>query len=269
MTDPAEPLMIAADNLSLAWARLLVTLVERRGGEVSPLTLTITGFNENGVAAEIPAIRDAADALLEAEGKRDVENVAFTIFPERYWSLAGRDRSTFFDLYRDAFARIQEFNPSNNRRGSYFQRLVDLGGGGKGPDQLSWILDEYARRPTARRSKWQATTFDPVRDQRTIALQEFPCLQQVSFTFAGEEGLVLNAFYATQQIVHKGYGNYLGLCRLGAFMAHEMNRSLVRVNVFVGVAKMDKIGKSNPNFQRLLQVVRAQLDAAAAAKIAA
>jgi hypothetical protein len=80
---------------------------------------------------------------------------------------------------------------------------------------------------------------------------------------------VLNAFYATQQIVHKGYGNYLGLCRLGAFMAHEMGRRFVRLNVFVGVAKMDKIRKSNPNFQTLLGVTRAELATASRLKAAA
>lgn len=268
MSDLAEPVLITAENLSLAWAQVLQTLMARRGGEASPLTLSITGFNAAGEAAEIPAIRDALDALLEAEGKRKVENVAFTIFPERYWRLAGKDRKAFFDLYRDAFPRIQEFNPQNNRRGSYFQRLIDLGGDGKGPDQLTWILEEYDRRPTGRRSRWQATTFDPARDQSSTAQLEFPCLQQVSFTFSGKDGLVLNAFYATQQIVHKGYGNYLGLCQLGAFMAHEMERKLVRANIFVGVAKMDKIGKQNENLQKLLQVVRAET-AAATPKIAA
>lgn len=270
MSESAEPVTIVTDNLSLAWARLLETLVARGSGEISPLTLSITGFDSEGEAAEVPAIRQALDELLAAEDKRDVENVAFTIFPERYWRLAAKDRQAFFDLYRDAFARIQEFNPRNNRRGSYFQRLIDLGGDGKGPDQLSWMIKEYHDHPgSRRRSKFQATTFDPVRDHTSSAQLEFPCLQQISITFAGKDGLILNAFYATQQIVHKGYGNYLGLCRLAAFMAHEMERKLERVNVFVGVAKIDKIGKTNPNLQRLLAVVRAELSAAERLKAAA
>jgi hypothetical protein len=268
MNDLANPLLITADNLSLAWAQVLEALMARRGGEISPLTLSITGFSAEGQVPEISAIREALDALLESEGNRSVENVAFTIFPERYWQLAGRDRKAFFDLYREAFPRIQQFNPRNNRRGSYFQRLVDFDGDGKGMDQLTWILDEYARRPTGRRSRWQASTFDPVRDLSSTAQLEFPCLQQISFTFTGKDGLVLNAFYATQQLIHKGYGNYLGLCQLGAFMAHEMGRKLVRTNVFVGVAKMDKISKQNEGLQKLLKVMRAEV-VAAAAKIGA
>ena len=32
----------------------------------------------------------------------------------------------------------------------------------------------------------------------------------------------MTGFYATQYVVERAYGNYLGLCRLGEFMAHEM-----------------------------------------------
>lgn len=70
---------------------------------------------------------------------------------------------------------------------------------------------------------------------------------------------MVNAFYATQQVVHKGYGNYLGLGRLGAFMASQMHRRLERLNIFVGIAKMDKIGKTDGDFAEMLTTVRAQL----------
>lgn len=260
MSKTAAPEMIVAANLSLAWAAVLDRLAQPGVDAISPLSLSITGFDENGVAAEIPAIRSAIDGLLRAKGKRDVENVAWTIFPERYWRMSDGDREAFFDMFREAFPRVQEFNPQNNRRGSYFQRMVDFDGGAEGFNQLKWILDEYDRNPTGRRSKWQATTFDPYRDMLTTAQLEFPCLQQLSFTFSGD-GLVVNAFYATQQIVHKGYGNYLGLARLGAFMASQMKRRFERLNVFVGIAKMDKIGKTDADFARLLDIIRAELAA--------
>lgn len=259
MSKIAVPEMITARNLSLGWAAVLDRLAMPGIHGISPLALSITGFDEKSVAAEIPKIRMAVDALLKAKGKRDVENVAWTIFPERYWKMSEGDRESFFALFRDTFRRVQEFNPQNNRRGSYFQRLVDFEGADKGFNQLKWILDEYDRNPSGRRSKWQATTFDPKRDMLTTAQLEFPCLQQVSFTFSGDAGLVVNAFYATQQIVHKGYGNYLGLARLGAFMASQMDRQLERLNVFVGIAKMDKIGKTDADFSKLLATVRGEL----------
>jgi len=251
--------MITATDLSLGWAAVLDRLATPGVDEISPLSLSITGFDKNGMATERPKIRAAIDELLNAKGKRDTENVAWTIFPERYWRMSGGDREAFFALFRDAFQRIQQFNPQNNGRGSYFQRMVDFEGGGKGFNQLKWILDEHDRNPRGRRSKWQATTFDPTRDMLTTALLEFPCLQQVSFAFSGDAGLVLNSFYATQQIVHKGYGNYLGLARLGAFMASQMGRQFERLNVFVGIAKMDKIGKTDPDFTKMLAAVRNEL----------
>jgi hypothetical protein len=262
MTKIAEPETIIATNLSLGWARVLDRLARPGVDAISPLSLSITGFDNDGRAIEVPPIRKAIDTLLAAKGKRDVENVAWTIFPERYWLLAEGDRGAFFEMFREAFPRIQDFNAQNNRRGSYFQRMVDYEGGDEGFNQLGWILDEYDRNPSGRRSKWQATTFDPRRDMLTTAQLEFPCLQQVSFTFSGDDGLVVNAFYATQQIVHKGYGNYLGLARLGAFMASQMRRRLERLNVFVGIAKMDKIGKTDGDFAAMLATVRAELAAA-------
>lgn len=259
MTKIVAPETIVATNLSLGWAAVLDRLARPGVEAISPLTLSITGFDDDGLATEVPAIRTAIDDLLSAKGKRKVENVAWTIFPQRYWTMARGNRTAFFQMFCEAFSRIQQFNPQNNRRGSYFQRLVDFEGSGKGFNQLAWLLDEYDRNPNGRRSKWQATTFDPYRDMLATAQLEFPCLQQVSFTFSGKNGLVVNAFYATQQIVHKGYGNYLGLARLGAFMASQMHRRLERLNVFVGIAKMDKIGKTDGDFAKMLSTVRAEL----------
>lgn len=262
MSKLAEPETIVAANLSLGWASVLDRLARPGVEAISPLTLSITGFNDQGVAAEVPAIRAAVDTLLAAKGKRDVENVAWTIFPERYWQMAEGNRAEFFKIFLEAFPRIQDYNPQNNKRGSYFQRMIDFEGSGAGFNQLAWVLDEYDRNPSGRRSKWQATTFDPYRDMLTTAQLEFPCLQQVSFTFSGDDGLIANAFYATQQIVHKGYGNYLGLGRLGTFMASQMKRRLERLNIFVGIAKMDKIGKTDGDFATMLATVRAELEAA-------
>ena len=101
----------------------------------------------------------------------------------------------------------------------------------------------------------QASTFDPGRDHVASAQLGFPCLQQVSFE-PTPAGLVTNAFYATQQIFDKAYGNYLGLAQLGAFIAHEMGISLARLNVMVGVAKLDRINKSDADLVPLVAAAR-------------
>jgi len=98
---------------------------------------------------------------------------------------------------------------------------------------------------------FQATTFDPARDHTASALIGFPCLQHVSFVPTAA-GLVANAFYATQQLFDRAYGNYLGLAQLAAFMAHEMKIPLARLNVTVGVAKLERISKSDPALKPLI-----------------
>lgn len=255
-----QPLALSADNLSLGWAKVMMALTRPGITRITPLMLTVRGFASDGTAAEVPAIREAVDAFLVAQEKRDTENVAFTIFPQRYWDMSGGDREAFYDLFIESFQRIQTFNPRNNKRGSYFQRLVDFHGGGQGPNQLKWMIDEYLEHPNARRtSKFQATTFDPERDYTSAGQLEFPCLQQVSFVFE-DSALHLNAFYATQQIARKGYGNYLGLARLGAFVAGQIGLSFEQLNIFVGVAKMD-VAKSDADLETLMAVVNAHAGA--------
>lgn len=255
----STPRLIDASGLSIGWALVLKELSVPGVKALTPLTLSITGFDDDGYPIENRNIRAALDEMLEGSGKRSCENVSFTIFPERYYRMAEGNRAEFFEMYRDAFQRIQQFNPFNNKRGSYFQRMVDYEGGGNGFNQLEWILDEYERRPIGRRSRWQVTTFNPSRDFSTTAQLEFPCLQQVSFTFSPNDGLIVNAFYATQQIIRKGYGNYLGLSRLGRFMANEMGLRMERVNVFVGVAQADDLKKTDPDFRKLMDVIDTEL----------
>jgi hypothetical protein len=54
----------------------------------------------------------------------------------------------------------------------------------------------------------------------------------------------------------KGYGNYLGLARLAAFMAHEMVMPLARLNVMVGIEKLDEIPKTDASMTPLIAAAR-------------
>jgi hypothetical protein len=246
-----EPVMINDTNLSRAWSRLLLGVLDGAGTEVSPLVLSVTGFGERGTVPEAPPVRQALDQLLKRKGRLNVEDVAFTIFPQRLWEMSRGDRARLFALYRATFPRWQAMNKKANGRGLYFERMVMYGRGPCDGNQLEWILSQYGSRAGVRRSMLQATTFDPARDHVASAQLGFPCLQQVSFE-PTTAGLVVNAFYATQQIFDKAYGNYLGLSQLGAFMAHEMDMPLARMNVMVGVAKLERITKSDPDFAPLV-----------------
>jgi hypothetical protein len=259
-----EPVLISDDNLSRAWSRLLLRVLDCAGTEVSPLVLSVTGFDGNGVVPEDPAVRQAVDQLLKRKGRLKVEDVAFTIFPQRLWEMSRGDRARLFTLYRATFPRWQAMNKKANGRGLYFERMVMYGRGPCDGNQLEWILSQYGSRAGVRRSMLQATTFDPGRDHVASAQLGFPCLQQVSFE-PTTAGLVVNAFYATQQIFDKAYGNYLGLAQLGAFMAHEMDMPLARLNVMVGVAKLERITKSDPDFAPLVAAAEALVSGPVAA----
>jgi hypothetical protein len=203
-------------------------------------------------------VRRSLDKLLQCKGKLIVDDVAFTIFPQRLWEMSRGDRTRLFALYRATFPRWQAMNKKANGRGLYFERLVMYGRGPCDGNQLEWILSQFNSRVGVRRSLLQATTFDPERDHVASAQLGFPCLQQVSFE-PTPAGLVVNAFYATQQIFDKAYGNYLGLAQLGAFMSPEMGLPLARLNVMVGVAKLERISKSDIDFAPLVAAAKTLL----------
>ncbi len=248
------PMLIDDNNLSRAWSRLLLQAVDQGGTEIAPLILSVSGFGKNGSVPEDAAVRDTLDLVLRRRGRLVVEDVAFTIFPQRLWEMSKKDCDRFFTLYRGTFPRWQALHRRENRRGHYFERMTMYGRGPCDGNQLKWILSRFKRG--VRRSMLQATTFDPGRDHVPDPRLGFPCLQQVSFE-PTSAGLVTNAFYATQQIFDKAYGNYLGLAQLGAFMAEQMDMPLARLNVMVGVSKLDGVCKSDPDLIPLLAAARA------------
>ena len=257
------PELIIDTNLSTAWERLLLRVLDGAGTEVAPLVLSISDFDQNGKVSEDPTVRNALDELLTQKGRVNVEDVAFTIFPERIWKMSRGDRKRLFSLYRASLPRWKFINRTANGRGMYFERLVKYGRGPCDGNQLEWILTQFNSRKGVRRSMLQATTFDPARDHVASAQLGFPCLDHVSFVPTGA-GLVVNASYATQQIFDKAYGNYLGLTQLGAFMAEEMGMPFARLNVMVGVAKLERIKKSDEGLVRLSAAARIRMSRAAA-----
>src|ERR1041385_5527044 len=87
------PVVIDDTNLSRAWARLLLRVLNGGGTEVAPLILSLSGFAENGIAIEDPAVRRSLDGLLTRKGRLIIDDVAFTIFPQRLWEMSRGDRT--------------------------------------------------------------------------------------------------------------------------------------------------------------------------------
>lgn len=260
--EASAPVVIEGTNLSWVWAEAVRRIQGRRGHTISPLVVSLRGFDSAGNPHEDAALRQGLDTLLAAKGEWDIETVAFTIFPERLWQIAGGDRARLFDIYRRSFPRYRAMNKQLNGRGLYFERLTMFPGAPCNGNQLEFIIGQYAGRKAVRDTMLQASVFDPARDHTGSARLGFPCLQHVSF-IPTNEGLVTNAFYATQQLFNKAYGNYLGLAQLGRFVAKECGMAPAGLNVYVGVAKLEGIAKTDARLVALVNGAGPDAQAAA------
>jgi len=236
-----EPMVVSETNLSLAWGRVFLKMLERGIKEISPVLVTIRGF-PNGLPAEREDIRNALDKELQRPGTRlNCTRVASTIFPLSLWNPEV-PRAHLYERYERIWAHIRRC-PANYR-GTYFQRLVLFAENGRRCNQLEHIINVW-KAGSPRRSALQASIFDPLRDHSPAPMLGFPCLQHVTFAPIGSNGLCATGFYATQYIFERAYGNYLGLCWLGRFMAHEVGLELAQVNCITGIALLGKAGKES------------------------
>jgi hypothetical protein len=210
-------------------------LTRGRPHEVAPLVVSITGFNHS-VPIEDAGVRKSLDALLESSGLQSCHTVANTIFPESLWNPK-RPRQLLFDRYKMSLPRLRKAS-KKNRRGLYFQRLIEGGPPGH-ENQLDYVIRSYVGRKSIRRSALQTAVFDAKLDLTGAAQLGFPCLQHVTFA-PTKQGLQVNAFYATQYALERAYGNYLGLCGLGRLVAHEFRMPLARVTCFTGIMMRDQ-----------------------------
>jgi thymidylate synthase len=267
-------------DLATAWAKGYLHMRSLRSKEIAPFAVSI--HSPSGIvlpdSLEHPMVR-ALDTCLQKDGEdyQTVEMVAFTLFPERLWKLSAGDRLEF---YREAMRNLRTFTtwePTKNRGGLYYGRLFGFGvdhrtgrslgykaakamedaGGNQVEHVIRQLTKSVEKKRSVARMQLQAATFDPLRDLTTSGQPSFPCLQHIAFNTDIENGcLELSAFYATQQLYVKAYGNWLGLCRLGAFIAEQSGLKLTRFTCFANVQKMDKSPKAGPERAALLQEAR-------------
>ncbi|MCX6641982.1 MAG: hypothetical protein NTV15_01150 [Candidatus Bathyarchaeota archaeon] len=261
------PLIASDANISLAWGRAFLLSLNSTGN-LPPMVVNIGGFNGNVV--ENPTIRQAVDVALANHGLESVGNTSSTIFPFRIWCRRGIPRDSFFKWYEDIlYPRIRKRRRAN-QYGVYFYRMIHFVGSKDNPpggqvlsiNQLEYVISCFrrarARGLGIRNSALQVACFDPLKDDTGQPLRGFPCLQQVGFTYNGDD-LSVHAFYPTEFIVDRGYGNYLGLCHLGIFMAEQMGLNFAQLYCYIGRPILGSIIKSE--LTALVSVVREVLRA--------
>jgi hypothetical protein len=223
-------------NLSQAWVQAVDLASRTRKKEATPLVVSITGFSSAGDFQEDPYVRAQLDKYLLEAGKQTVQSVANTLFPTSLWNR-NVPRGHLFERYIRMLPKLRA-SSTKNKRGLYFERMITGGPNGR-DNQLEFALSEFTRRKGVRRSILQVGVFQPSVDHSASALIGFPCLQHVTFA-PTEQGLSVNAFYAAQYLVERAYGNYVGLCRLGQFVAHELRIPLARFTCFTGIAELER-----------------------------
>lgn len=253
----SEPMTIEQNDISTAWAKSLLRLHKRGVKEISPLVVTVK--MDSFAVPEAQDIRNELDeciAALKTSGVnkltklQPVHTVANTIFPCSFWNQdAENDAELLYSRFERAWPRIKRC--AQNRRGSYFRRLTAFrSDGDKAPiNQLAHIVETY-QRGNHRRSALQASVFDPTLDHKHNRVLGFPCLHQVAFAPVDNEGLSVTGFYATQYAFDRAYGNYLGLCHLGNFVAAQLGLTLVRMTCVAATALL-----GTPNKEHLAELV--------------
>ncbi len=227
---------INEENLSIAWAKAFVAAMEHP--EISPMTITVTGLN-NECIPEYEEIRKGVDVSLATNSLQSCHTVANTIFPKSLWNR-NKERTLLYKRYLRSLKQIRKCK--GNCNGIYFERLIAYGE--NKINQLEYIIETYTIKSNHRRSALQASLYDPTCDATDQRQRGFPCLQQVGFSRIGKSGLCVTGYYPKEHILDRGYGNYLGLCRLGQFMASEMGLELAQMTCFVGVACVGNLAKT-------------------------
>ncbi|MGH9352993.1 MAG: thymidylate synthase [Terriglobia bacterium] len=223
-------------NLSLAWAEVFFKFMEPGRSELAPAVITISKFDERSLPVQIPEIQRAVDAV----NGQSCRTIASTIFPSSLWSPGIEDDAQrLYDRYDRVWPVVSKCRP--NSKGVYFRRLTAFSPAGSANDlapvnQLKHIIETY-KQGNHRHSALQASIFDPTRDHTHSRQRGFPCLQQVAFGVS-DGTLEVTGFYALQHHVPKAYGNYLGLCWLGRFMAKQMGLRLSQVTCIASCLKL-------------------------------
>lgn len=227
--------MKAVSCLSTEWLRLGMMCLGSPHHEVSPAVAVIP-VEPNQAYNDDPCRRDL-DGILDEFGYGSTDTVATTIFPHYLWNPKA-PRSELFERYFRLLPRIRKVN----KRGVYFERLISYPGvkGQRGFNQLDHIISTYAHG-NHRRSALQGSVIDPVQDLNNDSpVLGFPCMNQVGFLpDPVNKKLTVTAYYPMQYLFRRAYGNYLGLMRLGCFMAHEMGFQCDKVICVASVGKVE------------------------------
>jgi hypothetical protein len=224
--------LITGADVSKAWLRALEYLLEE-GGKAVNLSVAIESSSEDD------GIRSAFDAFLASRYGRKgrpvwaISTVANTLFPQAFYQpkLGAAARDHLYEMHEEAMT----VHTRTAEKDNYFNRLVAWPGTDGPINQLDRLVEQLARQVKRGGALGSASELGlshpedaellggdlrvhtPGRDRQ---LMGFPCLSHISATVE-HRVLHLTALYRNQHFIRRAYGNYLGLARIGEFLATE------------------------------------------------
>lgn len=225
---------IRGANVSEAWLAAFEFLLSNEGEAINlAVTIANPALEDLGVRHRLDAFLESRRAERRSAGRVErVSTVANTIFPQSLYRIGFGDdaRSHLYELVGDA----RTLSRRRNRSDTYFGRLVAWIGGEHEFNQLERAVRRLSGEHERDRRSGNAyelglvdareemgteslVVYGPGVDNRTMG---FPCLSHISLSLS-QGTLHMTALYRNHEFLRRGYGNYLGLARLLAFIARE------------------------------------------------
>lgn len=232
-------IVVEGNNITTVWLKAVDHLLEKGTEQLTHFTIRMNAFDE-GSPLEYLEARLILDKELEKYGPCITNANANLLFPTSAWKIQrerGSSPLAFFDHYHNELLPHLKKQDKRNSSGTYFDRMIAYPHGDKTINQLGRLLQLWTGNGLHRQSAYQVLVYAPAKDLDGSPYMSFPCLDYLAFTHENGE-LFLSAFYANQLIFSRGYGNYLGLCRLGHFMAEQMGLTFAQLSCHIGSAKL-------------------------------
>lgn len=217
---------IPAQTRLTAWMEAAEFLLDN--GPVLNLVLAIESPGSDG--PHIVPVTQRIDEFLVSEEQYPMHTVAETIFPG--WQYRRRGLRGVIDTYpNEEYPEIMKAHP--NRWGTYAYRLVRrTGADGQTIVPLEQMIKKMRTEldtPGPKKSCYEIGVAEGEYDlplYHTVGDEERhmggPCLSHLSFKLF-DDAVHLTAFYRSHDYRYKALGNLLGLARLQACVAKEVN----------------------------------------------
>lgn len=194
---------------------------------------------------EDSAIRAAAQQLIDdlnakdGNERPDIDTTRNTIFPASY-ARRTEGPQELGEYYRERYTKDGLRGFSDNRRGTYFGRIVAYPRADEEApsDQLTDTIRKVREELVTgsnKSSRYEINIFSERKDTSTMS---FPCLAHLS-VHLHERRLHMQAIYRNESLVARGYGNYLGLGELQAYIAAQAGIEVGELMMTLGHVELD------------------------------